>query len=297
MRLLWAVLLVVLPLVAEFATAQKCPGQPDAPEHASVRCFKKRGTCRASCDTGYIFPSKNSKMAIYDCEDGNWVMKGGEDRCTPVCKPPCKNGGYCSAPNTCTCHAGYEGASCELPHCDMECLNGGQCIAPNTCACPQQWTGTACELHYEMHTTEEPTEDPAAYEDEVEDEDIYEEEDEEHEEDGDDYENDEDSTDAPADEDEGEDDDHSHDHDGDGEEDHEHDVHADHGELDGDEDEDADDEAHDDAGDDETEGEDENGDDEEGEDEVGDAAAYGGVSEVVPKVLVGSAALLIVRAL
>jgi len=271
MRLLWAGLLVLLPLMAEFATAQKCGGQPEAPEHATIRCFKKRGTCRAMCEQGYIFSQKNVKTAIYKCEGGNWVMEGGEDRCSPECNPPCDNGD-CVEPNVCECDEGYEGE-----YCDMEVESEDE--------------------EYDMHTTEEPTEDPAAYEDENEDEDNYGEEDEEHEEDGDDYENDEDSTDAPADEDEGEDDDHSHDHDGDGEEDHEHDVHADHGELDGDEDEDADDEAHDDAGDDETEGEDENGDDEEGEDEVGDAAAYGGVSEVVPKVLVGSAALLIVRAL
>jgi len=282
MRLVCAGLLVVLALVAEFATAQKCDGQPDAPEHATIRCFKKRNTCRAICEQGYIFSQKNVKQAIYECDGGNWVMKGGEDRCTPECDPPCDNG-VCVEPGVCECDEGFEG-----DYCDMEV--------------------EAEDEEYEMDTTDEPTEDPSAYEDENEDEDTYEDEDnadyeEDGEEDGDDYGNDEDSTDAPADEDEegdGDEDDHSHDHDGDGEEDHDHEVHADHGELDDGEDEDADgdDEAHDDdAADDETDGEDENGDDEDGDDEVGDAAAYGGVSEVVPKVLVGSAALLIVRAL
>lgn len=284
MRLVCAGLLVVLALVAEFATAQKCDGQPDAPEHATIRCFKKRNTCRAICEQGYIFSQKNVKQAIYECDGGNWVMKGGEDRCTPECDPPCDNG-VCVEPGVCECDEGFEG-----DYCDMEV--------------------EAEDEEYEMDTTDEPTEDPSAYEDENEDEDTYGDEDEDNadyeedgEEDGDDYGNDEDSTDAPADEDEegdGDEDDHSHDHDGDGEEDHDHEVHADHGELDDGEDEDADgdDEAHDDdAADDETDGEDENGDDEDGDDEVGDAAAYGGVSEVVPKVLVGSAALLIVRAL
>jgi len=276
MRLLWAVLLVVLPLVAEFATAQKCPGQPDAPEHASVRCFKKRGTCRASCDTGYIFPSKNSKMAIYDCEDGNWVMKGGEDRCTPHCEPPCEN---------------------------------GDCVEPDVCECDEGFTGDHCEEEeeYEM----EPTEASEAYEDEEEYGDDYEE-------DHDEYEGEEHEDVASTDEPEEEDD---HDHDADGAADHEHAEHADHGPLDDDHDHDADGAAdhehaeHADHGpldvaEDEVEApeaeptaaetdaaatdEVETVDDSE---DGAETAAYGGVSEVVPKILVGSAALLIVRAL
>jgi len=112
MRLLWASVLVLLPLLAEFADAQKCAGQPDAPDYATVRCFKKRNTCRATCEQGYIFSEKNSKMAVYDCEGGEWVMKGGEDRCTPECDPPCENG-ECIEPNTCDCDDGFAGDYCE----------------------------------------------------------------------------------------------------------------------------------------------------------------------------------------
>merc|ERR1711913_153201 len=112
-RLLWAVMLVVLPLVAEFATAQKCPGEPDAPEHANIRCFKKRGTCRATCTTGYSFPSKGAKTAIYECDGGNWVMKGGEDRCTPLCDPSCDNG-ECIEPDVCECDEGFTGDYCDI---------------------------------------------------------------------------------------------------------------------------------------------------------------------------------------
>lgn len=31
-----------------------------------------------------------------------------------VCEPRCKNGGVCTAPNTCVCKVGYYGKQCEL---------------------------------------------------------------------------------------------------------------------------------------------------------------------------------------
>jgi len=300
MRLLWAVLLVVLPLAAEFATAQKCSGEPDAPEHAAIRCFKKRGTCRATCGAGYSFPSKGGKTAIYECDGGNWVMKGGEDRCTPLCDPSCDN---------------------------------GECIEPDVCECDDGFTGDYCDIEEEVseeyeEDPMEPTEAPEAYEDEDEEEygDDYEEEEEEeeYEEDGEEHEV-VDSTDEPAEEDD-------HDHDDDGEADHDHAEHADHGPLDDDHDHDADGEPdhehaeHADHGPLGVEDEDVNVDDEvpeaeptaaevdvaetddvetvdddsaaeDGGEDGAETAAYGGVSEVVPKILVGSAALLIVRAL
>jgi len=279
MRLLWATVLVLLPLVAEFADAQRCTGTPDEPEHATVRCFRKKGTCRASCQGAYIFAQKNSKTAIYDCEGGNWVMRGGEDRCTPECDPPCENG-ECIEPGVCDCEEGFTGDYCDEEEEELE--------------------------EYEHFTTEEPTEAPDAYEDEEEEEygDNYGDEDhDEYEEDGEEHDE---STDGPEDEDVDDHEEDDHDHDGDGEQDHDHDVHADHGEL-GTEDEDHDDHVDDEAHDDETH-DDETHDDEADAETVDDAdddsddaapqeAAYGGVGEVVPKVLVGSAALLLVRAL
>ncbi|CAF4323491.1 unnamed protein product, partial [Adineta steineri] len=37
------------------------------------------------------------------------------DTCeTPVCTSGCQNGGTCTAPDTCTCAAGWSGATCTL---------------------------------------------------------------------------------------------------------------------------------------------------------------------------------------
>jgi len=268
---------VLLPLLAEFATAQKCSGTPDAPEFASVRCFKKRNTCRATCQAGYIFSEKKAKFAAYECQGGEWVMKGGEEtRCSPICEPACVYG-ECVAPNECQCDEGFSGATCEEEE-------GGE---------------------YEEMTT---TPEPEAYEEE----DTYAEEEDDY---GDDYEDEDDHEDhveyedheeAHAVDEEGDDegaettmgpeadddDEVEDDHQDDDVEDESHDDHVD------DDGENGDDSTDDDVdgGDDDVDG----GDDDVDDDDEGDdshTAAYGGASEVVPKILVGSAALLMVRAL
>jgi len=277
---------VLLPLLAEFATAQKCSGQPDAPEFATIRCFKKRNTCRATCQNGYIFTEKKAKFAGYECQGGEWVMKGGEEtRCNPLCEPDCIY---------------------------------GECVEPGVCQCDDGFTGNACDQEeleeYEaMTTTPEPEayeeEDNYAEEEDYEDEDDYEDEEEhveyeEHEEhhavdeEGDDEGAE--TTEAPEAED-GDDeveDDHQDDGDDDGVEDESHDDdNVDDGENG---DDSTDDDV--DGGDDDVDGGDDddvNGgdDDDEEEDNSPMEAAYGGASEVVPKILVGTAALLMVRAL
>lgn len=276
MRLLWASVLVLLPLLAEFADAQKCAGQPDAPDYATVRCFKKRNTCRATCQQGYIFSEKNSKMAVYDCEGGEWVMKGGEDRCTPECDPPCENG-ECIEPDTCDCDEGFAGDYCEEELEDEE------------------------EEEEYMTTTEEPITE-AVDEDEDEEEDNYGDEEGDY---GDDYDEDEENNDEEEDEDavEGEGDDDEEHEDGaestvepEGGDDVDEDDHEDVDETD---DDDVDENVDDNGDDEEVDDAEAGGDDDEDEagDNTPDTAAYGGVSEVLPKVLVGSAALLIVRLL
>ncbi|XP_070564625.1 fibulin-5-like [Ptychodera flava] len=67
----------------------------------------------------------------FECCDG-WSESGDEHCSTPICEAVCENGGICSAPNTCTCPAGYHGRRCqqdvnECDHgnggCDYQCHN------------------------------------------------------------------------------------------------------------------------------------------------------------------------------
>uniref|UniRef100_A0A2M4AJI3 Putative teneurin-1 n=2 Tax=Anopheles triannulatus TaxID=58253 RepID=A0A2M4AJI3_9DIPT len=55
-------------------------------------------------------------------------------QCQPICSQPCENSD-CTAPNVCTCHAGYKKLSnyrC-IPHCDG--CDNGVCTKPGYCQC------------------------------------------------------------------------------------------------------------------------------------------------------------------
>ncbi|CAF1025241.1 unnamed protein product [Adineta ricciae] len=64
------------------------------------------------------------------------------------CATPCQNGGKCTGKNTCTCPAGFSGATCEntQPICNPPCQNNGKCVAKNTCKCPDGYSGATCEI-------------------------------------------------------------------------------------------------------------------------------------------------------
>ncbi len=62
------------------------------------------------------------------------------------CADGCQNGGYCAAPETCACAAGWAGPSCATPVCSGGCQNGATCVAPDRCQCPEGRLGAACEL-------------------------------------------------------------------------------------------------------------------------------------------------------
>ncbi|XP_055596067.1 protein draper-like [Uranotaenia lowii] len=64
------------------------------------------------------------------CCEG-YFAKGSE--CIPVCSNGCHNGN-CTAPETCTCNAGY---AMENGKCTAQCSNcaNGNCVAPNVCEC------------------------------------------------------------------------------------------------------------------------------------------------------------------
>ncbi|XP_041970679.1 von Willebrand factor D and EGF domain-containing protein-like [Aricia agestis] len=85
--------------------------------------------CRSgTCQCHENFTPFNSTHC-HDCDRGYAATEHLE--CVPTCEK-CQNGS-CTAPNVCTCEAGYElvDATCE-PVC--ACANA-KCIAPNTCEC------------------------------------------------------------------------------------------------------------------------------------------------------------------
>ncbi|KAJ8306434.1 hypothetical protein KUTeg_016979 [Tegillarca granosa] len=43
------------------------------------------------------------------------------------------------------CCPGYKGAGCNTPICDPPCQNGGLCVSPNQCKCDPAFTGNACQ--------------------------------------------------------------------------------------------------------------------------------------------------------
>ena len=50
----------------------------------------------------------------FKCEckqDFSYNEKTGE--CEPQCDPPCSQFGWCAEPNSCKCHLGYKGATCD----------------------------------------------------------------------------------------------------------------------------------------------------------------------------------------
>uniref|UniRef100_A0A8D8ZF36 Hemocytin n=1 Tax=Cacopsylla melanoneura TaxID=428564 RepID=A0A8D8ZF36_9HEMI len=85
-----------------------------APMNSQVKC--KKNKCIVSCMKDYQFPDASRTMMV-SCLDGKWVIKDtlsdAIPHCEPIC-PSCQNGGYCSAPYTCTCKPNYFGPNCEF---------------------------------------------------------------------------------------------------------------------------------------------------------------------------------------
>ncbi|PSN53480.1 hypothetical protein C0J52_09339 [Blattella germanica] len=63
---------------------------------------------------------------------------GNSSLCVPICSEECING-FCSEPNVCACHSGYEVKNksqsniCQ-PICEKLCINA-ECTAPDVCTC------------------------------------------------------------------------------------------------------------------------------------------------------------------
>ncbi|XP_078687333.1 von Willebrand factor-like [Branchiostoma floridae x Branchiostoma belcheri] len=61
-----------------------------------------------------------------------------------LCNPECMNGGVCTAPYQCECQTGYKGDRCQTAVCSPPCENGGVCTQPNVCTCPTGYKGNHC---------------------------------------------------------------------------------------------------------------------------------------------------------
>ncbi|XP_035684622.1 mucin-2-like isoform X2 [Branchiostoma floridae] len=61
-----------------------------------------------------------------------------------LCNPECMNGGVCTAPYQCECPSGYKGDRCQTAVCSPPCENGGACTQPNVCTCPPGYKGNHC---------------------------------------------------------------------------------------------------------------------------------------------------------
>ncbi|XP_065215848.1 uncharacterized protein LOC135842355 [Planococcus citri] len=123
--------------------------------------------CELKCEPGEICPPAttcdcddstkfkcNNTTTCRPCLNGG-ICNKNKCTCTPgwngvdcsiaVCKPSCKNGGYCIKPNECLCRPGTTGSYCENDTCGSGCLNDGVCVGYGICKCPPNVTGTMCE--------------------------------------------------------------------------------------------------------------------------------------------------------
>ncbi|XP_055529789.1 uncharacterized protein LOC129721352 [Wyeomyia smithii] len=103
-----------IPIVKQFV--QPCPDQ------------KLCSGFRAKHEPTY----RAFKREVYVCCQGWETTTTVAEGCfKPICKNSCRNGGTCTAPDTCTCTAGFTGAQCEQDineckiekPCDQTCYN------------------------------------------------------------------------------------------------------------------------------------------------------------------------------
>lgn len=87
----------------------------------------------------YFQQNFTENVVEYYCCNGYTRINGD---CLPICNPDCING-HCTAPNKCTCKAGYindenDQYFCK-PHCSHKCVSGN-CTASETCTCSTGYT-------------------------------------------------------------------------------------------------------------------------------------------------------------
>ena len=65
-------------------------------------------------------------------------------RVTAVCSQVCENGGACTAPDKCTCAAGWSGYDCTKAVCTAGCGAREVCTGPDSCSCVPGYSGAGC---------------------------------------------------------------------------------------------------------------------------------------------------------
>uniref|UniRef100_A0A8D0HRL3 EGF like domain multiple 7 n=1 Tax=Sphenodon punctatus TaxID=8508 RepID=A0A8D0HRL3_SPHPU len=102
--------------------------------------YRLCSTYRTTYKVTYHQSFKKLSRPVYTCCPGWRRPNVHASSCsTAVCRPPCQNGGRCSAPNRCTCPLGWTGKFCQT---DVD-----ECAAGKSHGCSQMCVNAAGSYH------------------------------------------------------------------------------------------------------------------------------------------------------
>ncbi|XP_065175947.1 adhesive plaque matrix protein 2-like [Sycon ciliatum] len=144
-----------------------CRHEMEEPPHRSCGQGCVHGTCNSSmgdndgvcqCHQDWTGPTCEQAICRPKCRHGGKCIAPNKCQCLPgysgrLCKPeirPCSGGcvhGMCNTTRSrqgiCQCQDGWSGPTCSQAVCQQPCQNG-QCVAPNICVCNKGWKGSSC---------------------------------------------------------------------------------------------------------------------------------------------------------